>query len=159
VRDTVRGTVKVYHNPVTGSPACLGADTAGFATAGTPTRTATSSVPTATPSRTPTPTPTVAAGQTRVVEVHSDFFRDQVSGNSSTTINVGDKIEWEWVSGTHTSTSGACPPCTGDGKWRSAVMSSGTFSHTFTAADRGMTFPYFCEIHTTIMTGVVHVNP
>jgi PKD repeat protein len=49
VRDTVRGTVKVYHNPVTGSPACLGADTSGFASAATPTPTATGPAPTPTP--------------------------------------------------------------------------------------------------------------
>ncbi|HTO87328.1 MAG TPA: PKD domain-containing protein, partial [Thermoanaerobaculia bacterium] len=157
VRDTVRGTVKVYHNPVTGSPACLGADTAGFATAGTPTRTATSAAPTATPSRTPTPTPTAAAAQTRMVSVQDFSFRDQVTGNSSTTINVGDTVQWNWVGGFHTVTSGNC--CSGDGKWASGGKGSGSFSHTFTAADRGMTFPYFCEIHGSIMTGVIHVNP
>jgi PKD repeat protein len=159
VKDTVRGTVKVYHNPVTGSPACLGADTSGFASAATPTRTATGAAPTATPTKTPTPTPTVAASQTRMVSVQDFSFRDQVTGNSSTTVNVGDTVQWNWVGGFHTSTSGACPPCSGDGKWASGGRGSGSFSHTFTEADRGTTNPYFCEIHGSIMTGVIHVNP
>jgi len=162
VKDTVRGTVKVYHNPVTGSPACLGADTSGFVTAGTPTRTATSAAPSATPTRTPTPstpTPTPAAGAIRMVSIQDFSFRDQVTGNSSSTINVGDTVQWNWTGGFHTSTSGPCPPCSGDGKWASGGKGSGSFSHTFTEADRGMTFPYFCEIHTTLMTGAIHVNP
>jgi hypothetical protein len=81
VRDTVRGTVKTYENPVTRSPACLGADTSGFEAAGgtptstrppatpTPTRTrtptGTAASPTTTPIPTATPTPTVSA----VIEV------------------------------------------------------------------------------------------
>jgi PKD repeat protein len=57
VRDTVRGTVKVYGNPVTGNPTCLGADTSGFADPfATPTTTPTAGSATATPTRTPSPT-------------------------------------------------------------------------------------------------------
>lgn len=56
VRDTVRGTVKTYDNPVTGSPACLGADTGGFGDPeGTPTPTATAIPGSPTPTRTATP--------------------------------------------------------------------------------------------------------
>jgi PKD repeat protein len=57
VRDTVRGTVKVYGNPVTGNPVCLGADTSGFGDPlATPTTTATPGATTATPTRTPSRT-------------------------------------------------------------------------------------------------------
>ncbi|HTO86979.1 MAG TPA: hypothetical protein VMR54_05550, partial [Thermoanaerobaculia bacterium] len=73
VRDTVRGTVKVYHNPVTANHGCLGADTSGFASGTTPTpthvttsgatatRTPSSSATSPTPTRTRTPTPVTTA--------------------------------------------------------------------------------------------------
>jgi plastocyanin len=35
-------------------------------------------------------------------------------------------------------------------------MSGGSFSHTFTSAG---SFPYFCMIHGSMMTGMVVVNP
>jgi plastocyanin len=148
VHDTVRGTTKQYHNPVTDSLVCLGADTGGFAQA----------EPTATPTvgAAATPTPTPPPAQTRHVTVQNTFFRDEVSGNSTTTISVGTQVEWEWEQGQHTSTSGPCPPCTFDNNWNSGLKGSGTFSHTFTQPG---TFPYFCGVHTTMMTGSVVVNP
>ncbi len=119
--------------------------------------TATPTVPGQSPTATPTPTP--PAGATRVVEIRSNFFRDRVSQNSTTTIDVGTKVEWEWESGFHSTTSGPCPPCNPDGKWNSPTQSSGTFDHTFVEADRGQTFPYYCVVHGSIMTGRVVVNP
>ena len=60
--------------------------------------------------------------------------------------------------GLHSTTSGSC--CTGDGKWNSTASSrSGTFDHTFVEADRGQSFPYFCLVHGSMMTGTVIVNP
>ena len=155
VRDTVTGTTKVKHNPVTDSITCLGADTSGFANA--PTATPTPTVTGAPPSPTPTPTPPAAA--TRVIEIHNFFFRDRVSGNNTTTISAGTKVEWEWEDGLHSTTSGPCPPCSGDGGWDSGNKSSGTFDHTFTDADKGKTFPYFCRVHGVEMTGTIVVNP
>lgn len=156
ITDTVTGTVKVKHNPVTDSPVCLGADTGGFANIGTPTPTVTSGSPTPTPTVTPTP----PAGATRVVQIGDDFFHDSLSGNNTTTINVGDKIEWEWDgSNLHSTTSGQCGPCTGDGRWNSNLKTSGKFDMTFTEADRGKTYPYFCLNHLTMMKGTVIVNP
>jgi plastocyanin len=109
------------------------------------------------PSPTPTRTPTPPTAGTRVVEIRSDFFRDRVSLNSITTIDVGTKVQWEWESGFHSTTSGTC--CIGDGTWDSLSKSSGTFDHTFVEADRGKSFPYFCREHGSMMTGTVVVNP
>jgi PKD repeat protein len=148
VHDTVRGTVKTYHNPVTDSIVCLGADTSGFGGGG--------ATPTPTVSVAPTPTPTPSAGQTRHVTVGNTFFRDAVSGNSTTTISVGTEVEWDWQAGFHTTTSGPCPPCTPSGVWDSGGKGSGNFKFTFTQAG---TFPYYCGVHTTAMTGSVIVNP
>jgi PKD repeat protein len=55
VTQTSTGRTKQYHNPVTGSPACLGADTSGFGAS--PTVTPTGLPPTATRTKTP-PRPT-----------------------------------------------------------------------------------------------------
>jgi PKD repeat protein len=153
VRDTVTGVVKVKHNPVTDSLTCLGADTGGFASVPTPTPTPTGVAPS------PTPTPTAPPAQTRDVDINDFFFRDRVSGNSTTTVDAGTKVEWHWVSGFHSTTSGPCPPCSGDGVWNSNSKSSGTFDHTFTDADRGKSFAYFCLVHGSVMTGKVNVNP
>ena len=109
------------------------------------------------PSPTPTRTPTPPTASTRVVEIRSNFFRDRASGTPTTTIDVGTKVEWEWESGFHSTTSGTC--CTGDGKWNSGEKSSGSFDHTFGEADRGKSFPYFCSVHGSMMTGTVVVKP
>ena len=94
-----------------------------------------------------------------MVGVNSDFFRDQSSNTSTTTVNAGDTVQWNWVSGFHSTTSGPCPPCTGDGVWDSTAKGSGVFSHTFSDADKGKSFLYFCNQHLTMMTGTVVVNP
>jgi PKD repeat protein len=107
VRDLQRGTVRMYHNPVTDNRVCLGADTSGFvhgqsptqtpiagasptrtvSSAATPTRTP-SATPTRTPTRTvtagtPAPTPTQSAGAPVVTEV--DLQR--------VPLHPGDKID------------------------------------------------------------------
>lgn len=135
-------------------------DTAGFDL--TPTPNATSPTPT------PTPTPTPPASSTRIVNVGqlSTSFTDTVSGNSSTTIHVGDTVKWVFVSGmAHSTSSGTCVSggyygddvCTPDGQWDSGMMvSPSTFSHTFTSAG---THRYYCEVHKSGMTGTVLVQP
>ena len=153
VTDRQRGTSKQYHNPATGNPGCLGADTSGFVNVPTPTPTQSGGSPT------PTATPTPTASQTHEVGINSDFFRDQTSGTSTTTVNVGDKVEWQWNSGFHSTTSGPCPPCTPDGGWDSGAKSSGSFQHTFVEADRGRTIAYYCNQHFTMMKGTIIVNP
>ena len=93
----------------------------------------------------------------------STTFVDQTSGTNTTTIHVGDTVQWNWQGGPHTSTSGTCQPggvygsgCAGDGNWDSGVhTASYSFSHTF---DREGNFPYYCAIHGTMMLGVVFVQ-
>ena len=95
---------------------------------------------------------------TRTVNVSNFVFTDTVSNTSTTTINQGDTVSWNWVSGFHSTTSGTCSgTCTADGKWDSGQHSApNTFPFTFNSAG---TFPYFCSVHTTAMTGKVIVNP
>jgi plastocyanin len=107
-------------------------------------------------SPTATPTPTAPAAQVHTVTIGNDFFRDSTSGNSTTSVPVGTTVEWDWSAGTHTTTSGPCPPCGGDGNWNSGLMSSGgKFQHTFTTAG---SFPYFCGVHLQMMTGTINVT-
>lgn len=104
----------------------------------------------------------------RIVRVGQggNFFVDDQSGGSTTTINVGDTVTWTW-SGTmnHGIESGTC---TGGGYYDdgscnpSDDFSSGShpgpfeFSRTFTAPG---SFPYFCTVHQGAMRGRVIVNP
>jgi len=107
---------------------------------------------------TPRPTPTPPPGGTQVVAASSDpgtQFIDTVSGTSTSTITVGTTIFWISISGIHSTTSGPCPPCTGDGLWDSGEAFE-TFEYTFTQTG---TFPYFCTVHGAAMTGTVIVNP
>lgn len=69
------------------------------------------------------------------------------TSNETTNINVGDTVQWVWVSGFHTATSGTV--VTGvphpDGKFNgSLTLSSTKFSFTFDTA--GM-YPYYCSFH------------
>lgn len=108
----------------------------------------------------PTPTMTpVPSGQMATVQVGPGggmSFVDQTSGTSTTTIHVGDTVQWVWVSGIHSTTSGTCAgACTSDGRWNSGTGSGMTFSHTFTQAG---SFPYFCIVHQSLMQGMVVVQ-
>src|ERR1041385_4994766 len=59
------------------------------------------------------------------------------------TIQVGDTVQWNFVSSGHTTTSGT--PGSPDGLWDSGIQNPGsTFSFTFTEAG---SFPYFCTPH------------
>jgi plastocyanin len=113
--------------------------------------------PTPTVPNAPTPTPTQTSGNTAVVHVAeggAHIFDDIATGTNTTTIHVGDKVEWEWEASGHSSTADG-------GLWDSGVMNNGAnFSHTFTSAG---TFPYYCVIHGAPggigMHGTVVVNP
>lgn len=117
------------------------------------------------PSATPTPssvTPTPSAPPHNVTVGQApgvgpaNVFADSVSGTSTTTIHAGDTVQWIWVSGTHSTTSGTCAVgCVANGLWDSGVLSGGSFSHTFPTAG---TFPYFCLVHGTMMQGSVVVQ-
>jgi len=117
---------------------------------------------------TPTPTPTPPAGSTRIVNVgmSGNFFSDAQTGGSVSTIRVGDTIQWVWIDGPHSATSGTCTSgdpyggnasCNSDGIWDSGLKSpTFTFSQRFTTAG---TFTYFCSNHLGGMTGVIRVQP
>jgi plastocyanin len=87
------------------------------------------------------PAPALAANAD--VQVGDDFFAP-----TKTKIQPGDSVTWQWVgSADHSVRANA-------GAFKSAVMSSGTFAHTFTKPGR---FTYFCEIH-PFMTGAIEVG-
>src|SRR5215471_13831167 len=68
---------------------------------------------------------------------------------SSMTINVNDSVQWNWVSGTHSSTSSS-------GLWDS--MQLGT-PNSYSVAFPGIgNYPYFCTVHgSATMSGSVTV--
>ena len=68
--------------------------------------------------------------------------------------NVGDTIQWVWVSGFHTTTSTAVPD--GATAWDAPIQGSGqTFSYKLTVAG---TYSYLCSVHPTLMLGTVNVS-
>lgn len=77
---------------------------------------------------------------------------------STVNINTGDSVKWTWTSGTHSTTSGACgaSSCTPDGVWDSGTHAT-PFDFTFTFNSNN-SYPYFCTVHTTSMTGTVNVT-
>ncbi len=87
-------------------------------------------------------------------------FKDSFSGNSNTTINVGQTVEWQWQSSVHSTTSGTCTSgfCTPDGLWDSQVKNVGfVYTRQFNTVG---TFAYYCQIHGGLgMTGVINVLP
>jgi plastocyanin len=114
---------------------------------------------TPTPAAGPTPTPgpprTVFVGKGPEGQL-ANAFVDAQSVTATSTIRVGGTIEWVWVSGNHSTTSGTCPlGCVPDGLWDSGIGSGMTFQHTFPTAG---TFPYFCSVHGTMMQGTVVVQ-
>jgi len=124
-----------------------------------PTSTPQPGVPTMTPTHgvaTPTQTPLPTAAIVNVGQNGGMVFVDQQSGGSTTTVAVGTTVQWVWVSGFHSTTSGTCgATCTPDGNWDSGVGSGMTFSRTFSQPG---TFPYFCTAHGAAMTGSVVVH-
>jgi plastocyanin len=116
---------------------------------------------------TPTPTPTSSTASTRIVNVGKtgNSFSDAQDGGSTSTIHVGDTIQWVWFGGPHSATSGTCSSggyadggtCNPDGIWDSSLKSpTFTFSQTFHTAG---TFSYFCSNHLGDMTGTIRVQP
>jgi PKD repeat protein len=108
----------------------------------------------------------VAHAATFVVNVGAGgatTFVDQTSGTNTTTIHVGDTVQWNWMSGPHSVTSGTCQPggyygggCTGNGNFDAGVHSASfSFSKTF---DQQGNFAYYCAIHGSMMIGVVMVQ-
>lgn len=91
---------------------------------------------------------------TKIVEVGPEntlTFRDQESGSDTTTVMVGDTVDWRWMSSGHSTTRTDSPE-----SWDSGVQAAPfTFSHTFRTPG---TFPYHCTPHEFLgMTGSVVV--
>ncbi len=101
-----------------------------------------------------------ARGQTTVnVEVGDFYFCNSSFSGSvcETNISVGDTVIWQWAgSAPHTVTQcdASFTTCPASGGFDSGSMTSGTFSHTFSAAG---SFEYRCNIHTTAMRGRINV--
>jgi plastocyanin len=98
-----------------------------------------SSTPTA-----PAP-PGNSPGSTMTIQVGDDFFNPQ-----SVTVQPGTTVQWTLVGSmtNHTVTSGLVGSPDGAFDSGMALTNAGaTFMHTFTAADSGKTFNYFCQSH------------
>jgi len=95
--------------------------------------------------------------QARAVSISNFAFTDSVSNSSTTVIRKGETVQWTWMSGSHSTTSGTCSgACTANNVWDSTIKSSGTFSYTFNQVGN---FSYYCRQHGASMTGVVIVRP
>ena len=95
------------NNIVGPNPTATATPPAGTTATATPPA-GTTATPTPPVGNTPTPTPP-AGGATATVDVGpggGNAFVDRTSGNSTTTINAGDTVEWIWQSGFHSTTSG-----------------------------------------------------
>jgi PKD repeat protein len=168
VQENATGNTKTYNDAKVGTTVCGKFDTAGFVF--TPTPVGTAVPPTATPTPPPSPTPT-PSGTVHIVTVGAngqDAFRDAQTNSGSTTIRVGDTVQWKFMNNAtyHSTTSGTCTngggyydysSCNPDGNWDSGQqLAPAQFSKTFTAPG---SFPYFCSVHLSMMTGTVFVNP
>jgi plastocyanin len=72
------------------------------------------------------------------------------------TVTVGDTVKWQWLDGTHTTTSGSIP--TGAGSWNAPLDASHqTYFYAITQAG---TYNYYCIPHQSLgMTGVITAIP
>jgi len=78
---------------------------------------------------------------------------------SELTIIVGDEVEWDWSSGSHTVTNGTGPTDPNVGALFDALLTSANDSFSFHFDQTG-DFPYFCRPHFSVdMTGIIHVTP
>lgn len=115
---------------------------------------------------TTTNTPSTSPGDT-IVDVGfggGTTFQDENSGTTTSTITVGQTVDWKWVNGLHTvvSLSANCSadPCTSleDGRFDSGDPNSTIghhFNYTFTQTG---TYHYYCDVHGHVMQGTVVVN-
>jgi plastocyanin len=112
-----------------------------------------------------------SAPATHIVHVGEggNRFVDDESGGTVTTILAGDTVTWVWE-GTmaHGIASGSCtgggggpygydPTCNGNGVFEAAAHAA-PFSYSRAFTQTG-SFPYFCTVHESAMTGRVIVNP
>jgi len=82
-------------------------------------------------------------------------FTDADSGTSTTVVQPGDTVTWEWdyIGIQHTTSSGLCTPtvpgiCTLNGIWDSGFRFNPPPPPNFTRQFNDLgTFPYFCQVH------------
>jgi plastocyanin len=95
-----------------------------------------------------------ASAATHNVTVSSFVFTPD-----SLTIDLGDTVEWTWVSGTHTVTSGTGAADPNVGALFDEALNSGSVSFSYTFNDTAGAYPYFCRFHESRgMKGVVVVQ-
>ncbi len=92
-----------------------------------------------------------STGSTTGVTIGDNFFSP-----AAITVTSGTTVTWTWTGANqHTVTSGT-PGGTGIGTlFNSPIQTTGTFVFTFTQTG---TYPYFCLIHGSAMTGTVTVQ-
>ena len=73
---------------------------------------------------------------------------------SDITIPLGETVNWTWVGNNHSVTSGT--QFNADGIFDSGIRNVG-FHFSFTPSVTG-TYPYYCTVHGSMMTGVVNVT-
>jgi len=84
------------------------------------------------------PIATVSAHKVVITVQNFSFSPASISN-----VVVGDTIRWEWIEGTHTTTSTAVP--TGAASWNSPITSSNTFFE-YKVTEPGV-YNYKCNIH------------
>lgn len=114
----------------------------------------------------PTAPPPPAAPRTITVRMTAP----NVFVPKDTTVAHGDTVLWiNDGPAQHTTTSGPCPPCGGDGLWNSGnmtvgttyrvVFGPGTNQQGLVHVDSTGFFPYFCIPHAPGMSGSITVTP
>lgn len=104
----------------------------------------------------------VAGGATQhVVNVAPTAFVDPSTGTSTTTVNIGDTVLWNWQTGagSHSTTEGPCAvnPCfSDDDDWDSGIHSD-PFNFSVTFNQTG-TYQYFDRVIGKAMTGTIIVQ-
>ena len=94
----------------------------------------------------------VIGGLNLSATVHTIGVQNFSFSPNSVNANVGDTIIWQWISGTHTTTSSTIPA--GAAAWN-ASMTSATASFLYVLTVPG-TYNYLCTIHN--FTGVITVG-
>jgi plastocyanin len=126
----------------------------------------------------PDQTPTGAQTRTVSAPAGTIAWVDAETQSSTTTIRVGDTVQWTWSGSTHGVVSGTCSgtggggggyvgggngtygygqsDCRPDGLFTSG-RHDGPFTYSYTFTQAG-SYPYFCGVHQTMMKGRVVVN-
>src|SRR5437867_11170130 len=80
-------------------------------------------------------------------------FRDMESGTDTTTVTAGDRVQWQWISGFHSTTRFDAPE-----SWDAGThLAPFSFSRSFSVPG---TYPYVCTVHESLgLTAPVVVLP